>query len=359
MSALFPQGFQAPHSQEALYDAKTAKQDLMSMQADNQRALEDFLNTSQAPVQTVPVTARGVSAFAPGILTPARTLQVAKITNPFLIEVDVFLGTAGVGTTAGSCANIVVSGAAAGSVTLPLTPDGKEFHLTTASLANFLCQQTVVSAATDPQKGNILNQGFQLTSNGTAVGVTIDKLQVETNGAGLATGGLLVGLASSSPILDSVMPTWLTDVNGNNATVLIPAASIPAASPAGYTQYLFAASVTLTAGQSVWICMVNVTSGLAVTPAYNGSVLTGFGVNYGNAFAADSASGATSLGTWRSSALSHSLTFANTGGSAIPNKFGIIGAAGGTALGGDVTISTTLTGTPATPGNDANILVQM
>lgn len=306
--------------------------------------------------------ARGFSCFAPGTLS-ARTLQVIEISDGDIIQLDAYLGTAPSGVSSTSCANIVVAGESGGSLSMPLNVAGQgEYHLT-GHPADFVAQLTDNSPSSyqifGPPTG-AFNYGpagfvFDPTAAGD-VGNIIVNLALDT-GTEMNYGEFFrIGIIPT-PVNGAAVPAmtaipWITDINGGYAYVDIPITDAPNYSTFGHITAALSSPVALSQGVS-YTALVLITN-----PAKN---------DYGSslAYLAQCSAGTASISGNASGSSCGFISGAsdtwavNVGTGVHMPYIELTGEGTGVVLSGPVKVSLTLTGTPATPGADANISLQM
>lgn len=346
-----PTRFKYPHQSESVWDhllnadsieaIRAAGQAAMALDADNQRALEDYLVAVEA-ASLVPTTARGFSAYGHGAIA-ARILQKFTVGEPILLTaIDVYLQTAPAGTTGAAHGNVKVSGSVSGSYTMPIAVNGtKEYHTSAVDLAiPFGAEVPTVGAAN--YSGGSISFQFSLSASHDLRAIAIGFGAAP---AGAGTDLIRVGIASGMTTTTSIAGIpWLNGPDGP-AWVELPISAITAP---GYTLFDLGQLIPLGTSATYNVIVHNKKAGGDSVNAVMGTdgTVSGTVVNQGLDFG--TATNGDDTRTFFINMLGNDY-----------GDFKLYGDFTGLELTGLVIVEQTLTGAPATPGADMNVAIQV
>lgn len=293
-------------------------------------------------VATAPTPLRAVTAFGPGAAV-ARTLQRQTVTSAILQALDIYLGTAPVGTDGTNHGNVIVKGTLTGGpVVVPLTVGVSEYHLGVGSLTTPLAGSVATGTIAGRAERSVA-YGFTVSS--TIVVKNLDILFSALSGASNVRAGIATGVTQGvTPVLT---PNWITDAASNQCFADITGSNGGGSRPVwtlpGTTGF------TLNAGTTYYLVVsmlsnndqLEITQG--TTNTFNGNL------NANGPVVTDSFS-----------AGHYTDIFDSASGAIKYPSFNLFGAILGTPLTGLVEIGQTITGAPpGTTGSDANIVAQV
>lgn len=286
-----------------------------------------------------PARARGVELFVIGAMT-ARTVFKFTLADALLTALDAYFKTAPAAVTAASCAQIKVSGSVSGSVTFQFAANVNEFHLSQSDLSNQLAQIDAIDIAGlgNYNNTNGMAYGFDPTANMTVLGISFRGHATPTN--------IRVGLGSlitTSNGYTAATTPWLTTSAGVPAYVDVLAGAI---TPTEWNLAVFNGSVSLSSAINYSVIHTGI-------PTVGTSTCNTKGNNDNGVFTGSVAD----LGAFPYTVELFTNTWAFNSLNKIPTR--LHGGVGGTPLVGVITVEITMAGTPATPGSDLIIGMQM
>lgn len=318
---------------------------------------------AQSPTPGIP---RSVELFVPGLLV-AKTVAKLALPNAFLRRLDANLLTApAAGVSGAACANVVVSGAVSGAVTLPLSTVGTaDYHLGNGDL-----QSNVGSTGNFDTTENFPGRAmlFRANANLAILGFDIGGIAPGagiTNPGGGVVGRLRGGFASITsaapplPVAGSSIPAWtnngppwLLDTAGNPAFVDVPAASL---APNLRAMFIFPQPVNLLTGTDYYF-VIDSPDYVLNTGGQQSNVNRNSGNTYSAAGSILSPHNGDSVNNW---SIVHDYAtgqWQSGFGNNVGLDMRLFASVLGTPVPGIVTVAITLTGAPgAAAGSDLNI----